>query len=198
MDNRLKQMEIERKTHLLNQVNSFILIGVNGDGILGLACFEAMCAAIKQAYTQAQAFKQANPSSTSEETQFWYYLPTNWKLLLKSIFFQQLYAAFLMYYYYDTYTSSSETVLDGDINHNRGGAANNGDGSQNITSNDTQKKGAVQKGIAYAYLKSFKVNFWERNKTLFAGCGVEKNCEIECTTNTHQQKNIRTILPTVR
>lgn len=194
-----KRLGIENRPELLNAVNAFILIGdLSTGGILGEKCFLELCADIKQAEGQANAYRQDNPSATGELTEFWYYLSEQWRKMLKNGYFQSMYANYVMYYYYNLKIGSSETTLDGDVKHNRGSAGNDGEASQNIDLAENKAKEAVFLAHAQKYASMFKSLFLEPNLSDYpcvdvCGCNL-KTCGIpdkDGTIKIHRLKKPR-------
>jgi hypothetical protein len=196
---KLKSLGIENKPELLNNVNAFILIGdLTTGGILGEKCFLELCADIKKAEGLADNYRQANPSATGEQTEFWYYLSANWSKLLKNGYFQSMYANYVAYYYYNSKAASSETTLDGDVKHNRGSAGNDGEASANIDLAESKAKESVFLAYAQKYASMFKALFLEANLSDYpcidvCGCNL-KVCGIpdkDGTIKLHKPKKPR-------
>lgn len=188
---RLKKIHIEDYPEVFNAVNSFVLIGDNEQtqGLLGQKCFDQLCNAVKSAEAAADEYRQNNIDATGEQTEFWFYLDSNWKKMLKNSHFQNMYSSYLMYYYYAFYVASAEASRDGDVKHNRSGVENSGEASNNINDDENKNRTSTHLGIAKRYASMFKNNFLEKNKSLYP-C-LPKQCS-KCSKyhcNTYQYCN---------
>lgn len=179
----LKKIDIENKPELLNDVNAFILIGVNKkDGVLGEECFNVLCENIKQSHFKAQEYKKDNPSTDHPEGEFWFYLEDKWLKLLNSTYFQNMYANYLMWYYYSRAYAQSESSKDGDVQHSRPATGNDGEQSSNITMEENNSKGQYHKAAAIKYRTMFNRYFMDKNYNLYPCipdyyCGCSSGCD---------------------
>lgn len=170
---RIQNFKADDYPEILEAVNTFVLIGKNNNGILGIDCFNELCADIKSAQAKADAYIFDNPSATDEKTEFWYYLAAIWYDLLKNQQFVNMYAAYVVYYYYSMGYADAETTLDGDIKHKRSSSSNQ-DASENIDQAISGKKSAVQKAQAEGYQDAFINLYWKNNKSRYA-CRVKND-----------------------
>lgn len=184
---RLKRFKIDQYPEILNAVNNFKLIGEEDGGILGNDCFNALCSEIIKAEAFAADYREANIGATGEETEFWFYLPANWKELLNNGYFQNAYATYCMYYYYYLGIAASETSADGDYQHNRSGSSNDGDGGKNITEAESSKKAQIHLSLADKYARLFQENYLHKNKDKF-NC-LPKDCHIDNHCNDYLKDN---------
>lgn len=200
-NSRVKSFKAYEKPEIANDVNTFILIGKANDGLLGQNCFDALCAAIKEAQNEADDYREANPNYEQNDplAEFWNYLPTIWYNLLKNYHFVNMYAAYMVYYYYKLGFADAETLLDGDVQHNRSSNVNQNDGTKNITLTDAEKKASVAGATARGHYDAFINNFWKANKGAYnclppAACEPMTNC-IEsrdgCGSNIKSRKRPR-------
>jgi hypothetical protein len=184
-DSRIKANKMYDKPEILNAVNTFVLIGVNGEegGILGQDCFDELCSDIKQAEAQAAAYREANPERTSDDemASFYFYMQEKWRRLIQSQYFINMYAAYVVYWYYRQGHADAETTRDGDINHQRGSSQNDNDGSRNISRSDADKRKLNQSTMADAYKSAFIFNYMDKYRSDY-GClpQKEKVCAKNC------------------
>ena len=177
-NSKIKAFKTYDKNEIAEAVNTFILIGKANDGLLGQTCFDTLCDAIKTAQLQANEYREVtNPNYLQGDplAEFWAYLPEIWYNLLKNRHFVNMYAANMVYYYYKLGLADAETLLDGDVQHNRSGNINQNDGTKNITSADAQTKSTVAGAIAKGHYDAFINNFWNKNKSAY-GCNTTKDC----------------------
>lgn len=189
---RIANFKADDYPEILEAVNTFILIGKNNDGILGIDCFNALCADIKSAQAKADAYREENVTATDEKTEFWYYLSEIWYNLLKNNQFVNMYAAYVVYYYYSLGFAESETTLDGDVKHKRSSSSDQ-DAAENIDIKAAGQKTAIQKAQAKGYYDAFINLFWNQNKSKYScrpkvsdcepaylqrGCSADGNCDV--------------------
>lgn len=205
-DSRIKANKMYDKPEILNAVNTFVLIGVDGEqgGILGQVCFDELCSDIKQAETQAQAYRQANPTAPSddEKVSFYYYMQEKWRRLIQSQYFINMYAAYVVYWYYRQGHADAETTRDGDINHQRGSSQNDNDGSRNITRQDSDVRKMNQHSMAEAYKSAFLYNYMSKYSSDYSclpsksdKCAKDCDCK-DCSTGHIKAKRSRRPRPT--
>lgn len=175
-NSRLKAVRIEDKPEITDAVDSFVLRGSTGDGLLGFACFEQLCKAIKDAQKAANEYKQNNAGANDEQAEFWYWLPENWNELLNNRDFQAMYAAYALFYYYHLGYAAAETTLDGDVKHTRNGNLNQADGTKNIEYKESHSQSAIYRAAAYNYFAVFVNSYWKHNKHKFSCLPPKTHC----------------------
>ena len=99
---KLKQICIEDKPELLNNVNNFILMGTNREtSVLGYECFQELCRSIKEAQRTADQINEDYVEGVNKDkVSFKDYLPEKWLRLIDSQIFQNMYAYYILHYYY--------------------------------------------------------------------------------------------------
>lgn len=101
---KLKQICIEDKPELLNNVNNFVLMGTNEEtSVLGYECFMDLCSDIKMSQKMADNYNEdyvegeGNKKKTHLD-----YMQDKWLRLINNQLFQNMYAYYILHYYYSS------------------------------------------------------------------------------------------------